>query len=185
MKKTVTFNPNPSPAHDISGKSSQSIVNDDKLSSMKKAIDYIVKIGTPSKIAADLKSYEIFFYLKSLFNDDPAFLDENTKWRFFARTKFDLVLVRLFAYFADICEDFEISDKMRVNRAALNLDMDENGRKICILDYLIFITNKLTDLQFRNEIMFNFNKKLLNHKLLDSLMMFFKRDKYLNKRSKW
>ena len=162
-----------------------SVTNDEKLAAMRKSIAYLIKLTSPSKILADPKSYQALFFLKSLFNDDPTFLDENTKWRFFSRTKFGNLLVKLFAYLSDTCDEFEINDKVRLNRSTLIHDLDENGRKICILDFLIFILNRITDLQFRNEIMFNFNKKLLDYKIVDVLMTFFKREKYLNKRSKW
>lgn len=175
MKKVVTFHPI----------LSHSITSDEKLAAMKKGISYLVKLAVPSRIAVDFKSYELFFFLKSLFIDDQTFLDENTKWRYFSRTKFDQTLVRLIGYFSEICDEFEVNDKVRLNRSSLHADLDENGRKICMLDYLIFVLNKLTDLQFRNEIMLNFNKRMLSHKLLEALLSFFKRERYLSKRSKW
>lgn len=188
MKKTVTFSPTPAAYfYSTTAIASATANNDEKLTAMKKSIGYLLKLATPGKILVDTRAYETLFFLKSLFNDDPHFLDENTKWRYFVRVnhKFAHLLVKLFAHLSDTCDEFEINDKVRLNRASLSADLDENGRKICILDYLIFILNRITDLQFRNDVMFNFNRKLVEAKLLDVLMSFFKRDRYLSKRSKW
>lgn len=146
--------------------------NEDKIVKLKKAFKYLNRLREPSKIVSDLKAFEAIYYIKYLFNDDESFVEQNSNWQYFLKTKFDQLLVNLIYYLADSCDTFEINNKLKIYRNEINANADLNERKITILDHLVVIINRLVDLQFKNASIFDFTKRLFENKIIHALMEF-------------
>jgi hypothetical protein len=154
----------------------------EKLKQFKKALAYILKVNDPNKIVDDQISYGAIFYLKYILNDDEHFIDQTKDWKFLSKSKFDPFLINIFNYLVGSCDEFVI-EKIKIARSSHNLITDLNERRISILDYLIIILNKLSDIQSASKHLIEFNKRLIENKIIDTLMSFYTHDNYLKKRA--
>jgi len=81
-----------------------------------------------------------------------------------------------------LSDEFDLEER-EIASDTVTLDTTLNERHLSILDYLIILINKLADIQLKNEHLFEYNKSLFEHKCVDALLSFFKREKFLDKLS--
>ncbi len=81
---------------------------------------------------------------------------------------------------SESCEEFNL-DEREIAAESVILDTTLNERQISMLDYSIILINKLADIQLKNEHLLAYNKSLFDHKCVDALLSFFKRDAFLEK----
>lgn len=154
----------------------------EKIKQFKKALSYILKVNEPNKIVDDQISYGAIFYIKYILNDDENFIDQMRDWKFLLKSKFDSFLINIFNYLSGLCDEFIIEKVKVANSSSIKLITDLNERRISVLDYLIIILNKLADIQIVSKHLIEFNKRLLDNKLIEILMSFYKHENYLRKR---
>lgn len=149
---------------------------------LKKSLDHLLKLHSAPRISEDIESYEIFVQFKNSLHDEEIFLNEN--YKYFSRPKLDILFVKLLFYFAEICDEFVGDIRSPISARYESEFNNATDRKFLTLENIIFILNKITDAQFNNETMFNFNKKLINVKLIEACVAFFRHEKFVKMRSK-
>lgn len=149
----------------------------EKTKFLKRAFYYLYKQKDPVEIVNDQVSYEALFYIKTVLNDEN-YLTENTNWEFFMKTNFYKILVRLLTYLSDISDTLTVEEGVEIHEDASNPNTSLNERQLSILSYCVLIANRLADIYYKDENLFEFSKKLIRKGIIESLFSFLRREKY-------
>ena len=154
---------------------------EDHLLSFEKSIRYVCNIKEPEVACDDQLAYEAIFNIYNTLANEK-FLAANTNWDALIRYEFDRFIVNVLFYLSEISNDLK-SDRVDTAEKAPHADTDSNERRISILEYSIHIVYLITNMQFKNEILSLFSLNLIEHKLFDTLVSFYKNPKVLRLKS--
>jgi hypothetical protein len=109
-----------------------------------------------------------------------SFVEKNKDWwPFFQQLNFDRTMLACLEYLSTQCDDFNL-----VKFDPDNSTATKNDIQISNLNNLIQILFHLSQLQFHNECLIRFIQKMIDNELIQIMLSFFERDKFLSKYTK-
>ena len=153
---------------------------EETLKSLEKSLRYVCNIKEPEEICNDQLAYEAIFNIYSIFADDK-FISDNTNWDALIKYEFDKFIVNILFYLSEI--SYDLKTDIETGEKAPHKETDLNERRVSILEYSIHITYLITNMQFKSEILSLFSLNLIEYKIFDTLILFYKNQKVLRLKS--
>ena len=130
-------------------------------------------------ICNEPQGHKYILIIKNILSSE-SFTEKNKDcWPLFDRLIFDQVMLACLDHLSNQCDEFNLV-KFDENNSTTN----KNDIQISNLNNLIQILFLLTELQFQNECLIDFIQKMIDKDLIQILISFFERDKFLSKYTK-
>jgi hypothetical protein len=153
---------------------------EEKYRKLKENIKFLNETGKNASKICDNHLACIYLYkIYQLFQDE-AFLANNSRWKILNE---DLCkqIVDLWSHMAEICEDFDTKKwNENIEESQPEKKTSLNQRRLLIFKYLIEITYTITQ-NSSTQSFYDFNKRMFDAELLKTLLVFYKRKRFINK----
>ena len=152
-----------------------------RLDKLEDCIKLVCELKEPDRICDSQTSYEAIFYIYKILSD-KSFQRENQNWDTLTDHGFENVIVNVIYHVSNIWPQIIGNPEMTAELAP-NQTTSFDERCISILEYLVHIVFTLTNLQFKNETLFQFNVNLINNNIFEAFSLLYKYPKILKMKS--